>query len=67
VELTGTHGHDPNLPHLHATFVAWGVGIQRGVTMGEISNTCVAPTIAPLLNVKLPDTDGVMLEAVLQQ
>ncbi|MEI9866370.1 MAG: ectonucleotide pyrophosphatase/phosphodiesterase, partial [Limisphaerales bacterium] len=65
VELTGTHGHDPNLPHLHATFVAWGRGIKTGVKLGEISNTSVAPTIARLLNVQLPEADGPVLEEVL--
>ncbi len=67
VELTGTHGHDPNLPHLHATFVAWGYGIKQGVVMGEIANTCVAPTIAQLLHIKLPDTDGAVLTGALAQ
>ena len=28
----GVHGHDPALPHLHATFVAWGAGIKPGVS-----------------------------------
>lgn len=67
VELTGTHGHDPNLPHLHATFVACGYGIKPGVVMGEIANTCVAPTVAQLLHVKLPDTDGIVLKDILAQ
>jgi predicted AlkP superfamily pyrophosphatase or phosphodiesterase len=57
-ERKGSHGHDPNLPDLHATFVAWGVGIKKGVRLGEISNISVAPTIAKLLDVNLPDTDG---------
>jgi predicted AlkP superfamily pyrophosphatase or phosphodiesterase len=64
-ELTGTHGHDPNLPHLHATFVAWGAGIQPGVQLGEISNTSVAPTLAQLLHLTLPDADGPTLTAAL--
>src|SRR5262249_9801225 len=34
-ERAGSHGHDPNLPDLHATFVAWGVGIKPGVKLGE--------------------------------
>lgn len=66
-ELTGTHGHDPNLPHLHATFVAWGAGINPGVQLGEIANTCVAPTIARLMNLHLPDTDGQPLTEILAQ
>ena len=66
-ELTGTHGHDPTLPHLHATFVAWGVGIKPGVLLGEISNTSVAPTLALLLNLHLPDSDGPPLLDILSK
>jgi predicted AlkP superfamily pyrophosphatase or phosphodiesterase len=57
-ERSGTHGHDPHLPDLHATFVAWGVGITRGTKLGEISNTQVAPTIAQLLHLELPKATG---------
>ena len=64
-ELSGTHGHDPNLPHLHATFVAWGQGIKPGIKLGEISNTSVAPTIARLLKLQLPDADGEVLSEAL--
>ena len=65
VELTGTHGHDPNLPHMHAMFVAWGAGIKSGVKLGEISNTSVAPTIASVLGLTLPSPDGPVLEEIL--
>jgi len=64
-ETSGTHGHDPHLPDLHAMFVAWGAGIKPGVQLGEISNTSVAPTIARLLNLKLPDADGPVLKKIL--
>jgi predicted AlkP superfamily pyrophosphatase or phosphodiesterase len=57
-ERRGSHGHDPNLPDLHATFVAWGAGIKSGTRLGEISNTSVAPTIARLLKVSLPGAEG---------
>lgn len=66
-ETTGTHGHDPDLPHLHATFVACGVGIKPGVTLGEISNTSVAPTIARLLHLNFPSADGPVLKAALTE
>jgi predicted AlkP superfamily pyrophosphatase or phosphodiesterase len=64
-ELSGTHGHDPHLPNLHATFVAWGKGIKPGSKLDVISNTSVAPTIAHLLDLKLPDTDGPILTTIL--
>jgi predicted AlkP superfamily pyrophosphatase or phosphodiesterase len=66
-ERKGSHGHDASLPDLHATFVAWGVGIQPGVNLGEIKNIDVAPTIATLLGIPLPDTDGKPLAAALKK
>lgn len=64
-ERSGTHGHDPLLPDLHATFVAWGAGIKPGTKVGEISNTDVAPTIAKLLGIPMPGVDGKVLTDVL--
>jgi predicted AlkP superfamily pyrophosphatase or phosphodiesterase len=64
-ERKGSHGHDPAIPHLHATFVAWGAGIKPGATTGEISNTVVAPTIAKLLGIAMPNVDGKPLSAVM--
>jgi predicted AlkP superfamily pyrophosphatase or phosphodiesterase len=66
-EVSGSHGHDPSLPHLHATFVAWGVGVKKGVKLGVISNTDVAPTIARLLRLNLPMPDGRALMAALTE
>ena len=64
-ERGGSHGHDPNLPDLHATFVAWGAGIKPGVNLGEISNIHVAPTIAKLLGFSIPHAEGKPLKAAL--
>ncbi|MDB6140694.1 MAG: type phosphodiesterase/nucleotide pyrophosphatase family protein [Verrucomicrobiaceae bacterium] len=65
-EITrGIHGHDPNEPKLHATFVAWGAGIKAGARTGTITNTCVAPTIAALLGLKMTDTDGQAVSDIL--
>jgi len=67
-ERKGSHGHDPNLPDLHATFVAWGAGIKPGVQLGEIWNIDVAPTIARLLGLSIPNADGEALkEALLEK
>jgi predicted AlkP superfamily pyrophosphatase or phosphodiesterase len=57
-EPSGTHGHDPSIPDLHATFVACGAGIEKGLKFGEIHNTDVAPTVAALLRIDMPATDG---------
>jgi predicted AlkP superfamily pyrophosphatase or phosphodiesterase len=64
-ERAGTHGHDPNLPDLHATFVAWGEGIAKGMNVGPIENIVVAPTIAKLLGIEMKNTDGNALTAAL--
>jgi predicted AlkP superfamily pyrophosphatase or phosphodiesterase len=66
-ERKGTHGHDADLPDLHATFVAWGVGIKPGARLGEIHNTDVAPTLARLLGLTMPDVDGKPLSAALAE
>jgi predicted AlkP superfamily pyrophosphatase or phosphodiesterase len=64
-ERKGSHGHDPNLPDLHATFVAWGAGIKSGERLGEISNLDVAPTIANLLGLSIRNPDGKSLKEAL--
>ncbi len=64
-ERKGTHGHDPHLPDLHATFVAWGAGIKQGTTLGVVRNIDVAPTVASILGVSMGDTDGKPIAACL--
>ena len=63
--LKGTHGHEPNPEYMHATFLAAGAGIKPGTKLGVIKNTDVAPTIARLLGIELPNVDGRVLEEVL--
>lgn len=63
--VKGSHGYDPNQPAMHATFVAWGAGIKSGTQLGTIRNTDVAPTIAALLGLQIPDAEGRALEAAL--
>lgn len=66
-ERKGTHGHDASIPDLHATFIAWGDGIRSGVRLGEVPNIDVAPTIAKLLHIAMPDTDGKPLAEILAE
>ncbi|HSI12232.1 MAG TPA: ectonucleotide pyrophosphatase/phosphodiesterase [Chthoniobacter sp.] len=66
-EVKGTHGYDPNQDGLHGTFVAWGAGINAGAKLGTINNTDVAPTIVTLLGLKMPDSDGQVLESILSK
>jgi predicted AlkP superfamily pyrophosphatase or phosphodiesterase len=64
-EIKGTHGYDPKEPGMHASFVAWGVGIKPGAELGLIENTSVAPTMAALLGIPMPSADGRVLEEFL--
>lgn len=64
-ERKGGHGHDPSIPHLHATFVAWGEGIKPGTRLGVISNLSVAPTIAELLGISIPNAEAKPLRDLL--
>jgi predicted AlkP superfamily pyrophosphatase or phosphodiesterase len=57
-ELKGSHGYDSRLPDMHAVFIACGAGIKPGTKLGEINNTDVAPTIAKLLGLEIPNADG---------
>jgi predicted AlkP superfamily pyrophosphatase or phosphodiesterase len=65
--LKGSHGHDPNPAYMHATFIAAGKGIQPGVKLGVIKNLDVAPTMASLLGVTLPNVEGRVLNEILDK
>ena len=66
-ERRGTHGHDPLEPDLHAIFVAWGAGIKPDVKLGDIKNIDVAPTMARILEVNLPNAEGKPLKEILAE
>jgi predicted AlkP superfamily pyrophosphatase or phosphodiesterase len=55
------HGHSPLLPGLGAGLVLEGPGVRDGATLGEVSMLDVAPTLAQLLGVDLPDAEGAPL------
>ena len=61
----GNHGFIASNPKMNAAFIAAGAGIKPGVELGLIDNIDVAPTVAHLLGVTLPDTDGKVLAGVL--
>jgi predicted AlkP superfamily pyrophosphatase or phosphodiesterase len=61
----GTHGHDPAPAYMHATFIAAGAGIKPGVKLQIIRNTDIAPTIAHLMGLTMPDVDGRVLKEIL--
>ena len=65
-ERKGAHGHDENLSAMDAIFVAWGRGIKPA-RLGKISNLDVAPTIAKLLDLELPGSEGKPLVEALDE
>ena len=54
----GDHGHDPSRPEMDATFVIAGPGVPRGQRLGRVDMRDIAPTLAALLGVSLPDAEG---------
>lgn len=62
----GTHGYINSDPQLDGAFIAWGYGIKPGTRVPRISNLDVAPTIAELLGVKLPDVEGRVLKEIMK-
>ena len=60
----GTHGQRPEAPGNAAFFLASGAGIRRGAKLARIQSRDVAPTLATLLGVAMPDVDGRTLTEV---
>ena len=61
----GTHGYLNSDPELDGIFIASGRGIKKGVLLERMANLDVAPTIAKLMDLKLPEVDGRVLEEIL--
>lgn len=61
----GTHGYAPDRPEMHAALVLSGAGIKAGAKLGVVSMLDVAPTVAALLGLTLPDAEGRVLAAAL--
>ena len=60
-----THGYPASDPELRGIFIASGAGIKRGVKVPHISNLDIAPTLARLLDLKLPEQEGRVLDEIL--
>jgi predicted AlkP superfamily pyrophosphatase or phosphodiesterase len=52
---TGMHGYLPSRPDMRSAFFIKGDGIDKGRDLGVIDMRQIAPTLARLLNVQLPD------------
>ncbi len=54
----GSHGYVATDLRMNGMLIAWGRGIKAGVKLGLVDNRDVAPTIAWLLDERLPGVDG---------
>jgi predicted AlkP superfamily pyrophosphatase or phosphodiesterase len=62
----GTHGYLASDPELDGVMIAWGYGIRPGTHLDRVSNMDIAPTLAELLGVSLPDAEGHPLKEMLK-
>ena len=53
----GTHGYFPNSPLMRSSFMMMGKGIAKGRNLGEIDMRSIAPTLAKVMGVPLPDAE----------
>lgn len=61
----GTHGYPASDPELDGIFIASGPAIKKGVVLPRMANLDVAPTIAKILNLEIPNADGKVLTEIL--
>ncbi|OUC02510.1 alkaline phosphatase family protein [Bacillus thuringiensis serovar medellin] len=62
----GTHGYSPTKPNYETIFIAAGKGIKSGFTVPYMRLIDEGPTIARLLGLHLGETDGAIVEDLLQ-
>jgi predicted AlkP superfamily pyrophosphatase or phosphodiesterase len=56
--VKGSHGYFPTHPEMRATFILAGPSIVRHGPLGEIDMRDIAPTLAKVMKVSLPDAQG---------
>ncbi len=61
----GAHGYPPDRSELRASLIVSGAHIKRGGTLGVVDMIDVAPTVAKLLSLSLPDAEGHSLDGAL--
>ncbi|WP_053096101.1 hypothetical protein [Frateuria defendens] len=54
----GMHGYDPAQPAMQSTFLIAGPGVPAGRDLGLVDMRDIAPTLAQLLGVSLPQAQG---------
>jgi predicted AlkP superfamily pyrophosphatase or phosphodiesterase len=56
--IKGTHGYFPTHPEMRATFILSGPSVAKRGSLGEVDMRDIAPTLAKIMEVKLPEADG---------
>ena len=60
-----THGYLPDHPRMYPALILWGADIRSGARLGHTHNLSIAPTIAALLDLQIPNVHGeALLEAI---
>lgn len=59
------HGYHPDMPDMMTGFVAAGAGIRAGAVVPMFPMQHVAPLVAALLGLDMPDVDGTLLPGLL--
>jgi predicted AlkP superfamily pyrophosphatase or phosphodiesterase len=54
----GMHGYAADLPEMRSTFLILGPGIKPGHALGSIDMRDIAPTLAHVLGIALPQAEG---------
>lgn len=54
----GSHGYDPALPSMRATFIARGPAFRRGAVIASFDNVDVYPLMTQLLDIPARENDG---------
>jgi predicted AlkP superfamily pyrophosphatase or phosphodiesterase len=57
----GTHGYLPDVSEMASAFFLVGKGIPAGLDLGRIDMRDIAPTLAAILGVSLPEAEGTNL------
>jgi predicted AlkP superfamily pyrophosphatase or phosphodiesterase len=60
----GSHGYVASDPDIQALFIASGRNIKPGVTLDAVSNLNLTPTIARLLDLRMPDATARVLTEI---
>ena len=53
----GTHGYFPTSPLMRSSFMMMGKGVAKGRNLGEIDMRAIAPTLAQIMGLSLPDAE----------